>query len=300
MMDEKLLERFARIRPATVAAELEKFSMTEVLAFMDEVPMKVAGNVVAQMNSNVMVRLLDRLSGAQIAHLICNSDPQSASAIVAHLPANRYRNLLEEATPEQQDMLADLMSFPANTVGLHVVPDFLRVSGDTTCAEFRKSVGASEIFKDLPIFLVSEDSRYLGMVPVFAMLLDKNQDRLMADFAEHEPAIHADAGIRSVLGLRAWYRNLVLPVVDHNGILLGAITFEALKGLTEVDNRRREVLSPATVVVDGYLEMCADLTDALFDQRVDGTSLTRYSAEPGANPESASANETGAEKVATQ
>lgn len=266
MKADGVLLHFTGSRPQAIARELEKLPVDDIRDFLIGLPGPDLARVASQMSSLALTRLLAELTPGQLASCLTEASSSDASALVAHIPGRDYQKILDAADGGQKSRLQDLFGLHRLTIASQTTSDFIRVTPGLSCQEVDDQLGHADQQEDLPIFVVDDQSRYLGLVPILAILADHNEDSRVGKFMIEVPPIRAESSIKSVLSLPEWYEYPCLPVVDADNRLLGSVAASDLRRADSLEHEPEEA-SPFFALLDNAFELYADTLDYLLMRR---------------------------------
>ena len=265
-MTDLVSAEFVRTRPQLVATELEKFTRDDVAGFLRELDDDLAVSLMARLSSRLLTLVLEDVSPERLARLLIHAAPRDAYAVVAHISADQYQSVIAAADPEDESAVRDLFGIPARTVAMQTTRQFVRVFCDQTCGSVLRELAATDLEDQTPIFAVTADLVYRGVVPVLEILHEVNHDRNVEDFLLEVPPLKAKASVNSVLSLQDWDLHPVLPVVNDEYLLQGAVAIRDLRRVESFAKGGHQEHTGYTLF-ELYLNMCADFLDMLVGNR---------------------------------
>ncbi|MDX1379808.1 MAG: hypothetical protein R3233_01740 [Xanthomonadales bacterium] len=258
---DALLLRYAATRPDEVAALMGGQPQSEVAGIVASLPTPVASAVAARLSSHTLRQCLAALDPAVIGDLLLASTGADRLAILSHLATGAEEAILQSADPERRPALARLFRMPPRSLSALAQPDFIRVEAAETCGALKAELASREADPNLPIFALDAEARYLGLVPPLAVLAEMNADRQVSEILEAVPPLRGSTPIPAALAAPQWSRSSVLPVVDGNGHVLGALTREQLDVSAHSRDAAGSLGDLFGVAVTGYFGICAELLE---------------------------------------
>lgn len=241
-------------------AELRDLHPTDVVDRLQSLPLARRQQVVAmladeqvadlleEMPEEEAVRLIETLDLERAAHILEEMEPDDAVDLLADLPEPERAALLKEMRPEESIPLRRLLAYDENTAGGLMTPEPVVLAHTTTVAEALATVRERELPSVLAaqVFVVqppvsTPTGRYLGVIGFQRLLREQPSTTLeeCTSDSKVEP-IAPDLSSREVAERLASYDLLALPVCDHAGRLIGAITVDdVLDHVLPVGWRRR-------------------------------------------------------------
>jgi CBS domain-containing protein/sporulation protein YlmC with PRC-barrel domain len=219
-------ERLAKLHPADIADIVEELAPDEREAVFETLDEEVAAEALEEVAPKVQKAIVESLNSERAAEIVEEMNPDAAADLLADLPEERTTQILEEMAPEDRQEVAELLEFGETTAAGRMNTEFLAVDSEATVSDaieaLRRFEGGVETVGT--IFLVDQEGRLTGAVPLVRLVLAHHDDKLVS-LAQH-PLISTQAGVREkeVAELFDKYNLQTLPVVDEQGNLTGVIT----------------------------------------------------------------------------
>ncbi|MGE5708346.1 MAG: magnesium transporter [Bacteroidota bacterium] len=207
-------------------------------------------DVVEEMGYHQRTRLLDRMSNAQLAALIEESEPSLQSSILRELDPERAADVLGEMEPDEAaDLLGDLpeeeaqalirrmdpeeaaevrqlLTYEEGTAGAVMNTSFVAVDGRITVGDalrwYRKELAEAEMISY--IYLLDPNQRLSGAVSIRRLLLSDPYVRLASLSTRQLVTVHVHTPSEEAVDEIAHYSLAALPVVDAAHRLVGVIS----------------------------------------------------------------------------
>lgn len=207
-------------------------------------------------------RILGRGTLDECALVIESLPAERKAAIVARLPANRIRQLLDSGQHRPTDWLVDApfddavtllsriprdsrfalvnglddrdrqrqllrqLQYPAHSVGALVVDIPLRLAAESPAADVVDELRELDTESKGPIVIVDADGRYVGVLDRLQLLLRSPPTGQVKDFRVNVQAVRPETPVAAVAMIDAWHTRNWLPVIDHRNRVLGAVSRE--------------------------------------------------------------------------
>lgn len=261
---DPLVLHFAETHPHDVAGLLDAIALQERIAFIRQLPLATGAIVVARLSSRSMSEVLPDLPDETLASIVLDAERADRTIILAHVPGKRYTRLIEAIPDAQRAALRRVLDMPSTRLSAIVSTDFIRVSADSTCGALKQELEAQQAPSRGPIFVVDRESRYVGILPPLAVLPLQNAEMPVARHMQNVSPLFENMQIDSAADAPQWASQRVLPVVDSNRYLTGAITLEAInqhrrKAGADYFGLEHVIETAAT----SYIDLCADLLEVV-------------------------------------
>jgi Mg/Co/Ni transporter MgtE len=128
--------------------------------------------------------------------------------------------------PEERQEVADLLEFGETTAAGRMNTEFLALDANATVNDAIEALRHFEggVESVSTIFLVDQQGRLIGTVPLARLVLAKSYEKLSTQAQEPLVFVHAGASEKQVAEIFDKYNLLTLPVLDAEGKLTGVIT----------------------------------------------------------------------------
>ncbi len=223
---EHLNRRFFIDYPLDAAKAIEKLPITEAVLAAATQPIKVLVPVVRKLTSDTAARLITALPDKLSDSLIAELAPTEAVRILGHIDEPKRTELLSRLDKSIRSDLETLMSYPAETAGRLMNTRVQTFRRDTTVSDVLDRLRKHRMKTARSLFLVDDDMRLTGKVWL--------QDAALAEPNEllgslEIPISAFSRPIDSLSLVAEAFQNksvLDLPIIDLDGVFLGAVSHE--------------------------------------------------------------------------
>jgi magnesium transporter len=226
-------DRLSKMHPSDIADILEDLAPAERHALFISLDEEVAAEALEEVKPKMQQSLIESLDSEQIAGIVEEMDPGAAADLLSEMTDERSEAILEEMDPEERQEVEDLLEFSGDSAAGRMTTDYIALPAqslvDQAIAALRDFEGDIEIITD--IYLLDEEERITGLVPLVQLLLADPSKPLAELPKGHLVTCHVDANGRKVAELFDKYNLRSLPVVDHEKHLAGVIHAEQVIAL---------------------------------------------------------------------
>jgi Mg/Co/Ni transporter MgtE len=219
-------ERLARLHPADIADIVEELAPDEREAVFETLDEEVAAGALEEVRPRVQKSIVESLDSERAAEIVEEMNPDAAADLLADLPEKHASEILQEMAPEERQEVAELLEFGETTAAGRMNTEFLALDANATVNDaieaLRNFEGGVESVST--IFLVDQQGRLTGAVPLARLVLAKSDEKLSTQAQEPLVFVHAGASEKQVAEIFDKYNLLTLPVLDTDGQLTGVIT----------------------------------------------------------------------------
>jgi magnesium transporter len=226
-------DRLSKMHPSDIADILEELAPAERHALFISLDEEVAAEALEEVKPKMQQSLIDALDSEQIAGIVEEMDPGAAADLLSELTDERSEAILEEMDPEERQEVEDLLEFSGNSAAGRMTTEYVALPAtaivDQAINALRDFEGDIETITD--IYLLDEEERITGLIPIVRILLAKAEMTLANLPQGHLVSCSVDANGRKVAELFDKYNLRSLPVVDRDKKLVGVIHAEQVIAL---------------------------------------------------------------------
>jgi len=231
--DEALLAEMLDMKPADVARELHDMAPERRIAVARALDDGQLADAIKELPEDEQVDLITLLDPERAADVLEEMDPDDAADLIAELPDDVAETLLRRMRPEDAQDVRDLLAYDDDSAGGMMTPEPVIVAPDSTVADALALARVEEVPPALAgmVFvcrppLDAPTGRYIGGVHL-QRLLREPPSTLVSALIDHElRPLLPSAELATVSRYFATYDVLVVPVVDAEQHLLGAVTVD--------------------------------------------------------------------------
>jgi magnesium transporter len=231
-------DRLSTMHPSDIADILEELAPPERHALFLSLNEEVAAEALEEVKPKMQQALIESLDSEQIAGIVEEMDPGAAADLLSELTDERSEAILEEMDPEERQEVEDLLEFSGNSAAGRMTTEYVALPAtgivDQAINALRDFEGDIETITD--IYLLDEEERITGLIPLVRILLAKAEMPLSGLPQGHLVTCSVDANGRKVAELFDKYNLRSLPVVDHDKKLVGVIHAEQVIALLRANH----------------------------------------------------------------
>lgn len=229
---DALMLGYARSQPAEVAALLRKQGAQQAVDFCLALPDEVAASVIAALTGSLARSVLREVDGARMAGLLGSATFEEAVGLLTRVaPDQRGAMIADVQSPRRRQMLGQRFAFAEGTLGAIASRELISVPLGASLRDVAAEVHAQGIEpgKEPPIYILGDGGRLLGELNLYRALESEDLEQPVDQCMLAVEALPADMPLDAALVSPRWNHDTVLPVVDHNHCLLGAVTLQRVR-----------------------------------------------------------------------
>jgi magnesium transporter len=221
--------------PADIADFLLDLDKSERVLLFRAIPRDPAADTFAHLEADQQEELLHNLTDEETQRLLEDLHPDDRTALLEELPGTVTQQMMNLLSPEDLREARALLGYPEESVGRLMTPDYVAVRKHWTVEQAlrhvrRKGQIAETINR---VFIVDEDWKLIDDVALRRLILAEPEDEVESLMDHAFAAVPAIADREEAVRIIQRYDQVVLPVVDSAGVLLGIVTVDDLLDVAE-------------------------------------------------------------------
>jgi magnesium transporter len=258
---DELHKRFFLDHPKDAAYLIETLRPEDVAESISRQPLAVIAPVWRFLLPEAAARLIRLLPDPLADALIAQMPPSHATRLLGFMSESEAEEYLERLDPGLKAELESLLAYPQNTAGRLMNTHVSTFRRDATAGETLQHLRESGMTTARSLFIVDEEHRLTGKVSLTSVALASAGRRLGDLEVPIVASVRPIDSIDEITRILQEGSVLDLPVVDLDGVVLGAITH---------DDIARTVQKSATADIQTMVGVSADeraLSSPLFTVR---------------------------------
>lgn len=220
----------SRLHPADVAQVLADLPETYRLTTFRVVfqrDLALAAEALGELGTERAATLVPRLQPAEISQLLQELDPDDAAGFLSELPEELRERVLRGMRSREASDVEDLLQYPEETAGRIMSPRVFSIREDASIGEAIKRLQESpDVEMVFYIYVVDRHGTLVGVLSL-RQLLQRRPDALLREVMVTDVLrVRTEMDQEEVAQLVASYNILAVPVVNHQGKLMGVITVD--------------------------------------------------------------------------
>lgn len=225
---EKLLQEAYFVKfPKDAAHTLDALPANQTFEYIKALPIENARTLFFTLNIESIISLIPKMDESLFKDLFAKVDTHKAARVFSRLDSNLANKKLELLPDIVSREIRDFMHYNEGTAGYLMETDVTTFYKDDSVADVLTKIRKTGNRRLLVIYIIDEESKLLGKVPVHYIAISK-PDKKLRDIMDVVPAINALATTEEVLDAIEKETLLQIPVIDINNHLLGIIRNDAL------------------------------------------------------------------------
>ena len=215
--------------PADVAEHIENLPVEQRVSVLESLPVEHAAETLTELEEHVRVELIENLKPVQAASLLAEMSPDDAADVLDELEEDHRAEILGSLDHEDAEAIRSLMAFDPDTAGGVMNTEILilnqNLTADMAIEQVRNEVEDKEFA--YYAYIVADDGVLVGVLSLRDLLLCK-PGVVLRDILPSQRAVSVlvDRDKEEVAQILGRYNFMAVPVVDHEGRVLGVVTHD--------------------------------------------------------------------------
>ena len=267
---KSLRQLFRDHEVADIGEALSEVDIDECVVYLRLVPRDKRAELFSFMPVKRQEELIEELPDNVVEMLVNEMEPDDRTRLLEELPFEIRGRVLLKLSPEERRMAWQLLSYPEDSVGRLMTPEFITLRVHDTV-----SAGLARLRWDpnypeeqlLYLFVTDEEGKYLGEVSLASLVLADPPTRKIGDIMNTTSIVlRAGDDQESAVDHFRKYDRPFLPVVDDDSVLVGMITSDDVFDVAEEEaTEDMAAFGGSSTLEDSYFQ--ASLWQ-LFSKRV--------------------------------
>jgi magnesium transporter len=224
--------------PAPEIAEilLEHDSPGRLLLFR-LLPRDLAGEVFSHLDREAQNALLGRLNDEETRRLLADLEPDDRTHLFEELPDRVVQRLLNLLDPADLRAARLLLSYPDESVGRLMTPEYVAIRPDWTIAQALDHIRIKGRDREVvsTIYVTDTHWKFLDAVDLPQLILAEPSGPVGALLGHEAVTLSPYDDREEAVRKMARYDKFVLPVVGADGVLLGIVTADDVLDVAEIE-----------------------------------------------------------------
>ncbi|TVQ92566.1 MAG: magnesium transporter [Deltaproteobacteria bacterium] len=270
--DPGLLRSILRsCHPAAIARSMSELETPAVASLLRAIRPDRRGGIFGYLEPEIQDAVAARLNDGELGELLACMSPDEQADVWLRLPEDRQETVLQALDRVDRDTLKKLSSYPEGTVGSLMTTKVATLPSALTVADALPRVRAhARDAEDIyTLFILGEGRRLVGTLSVRDLLLSDDRAVLGELCRPHPIHVQPRDPFDDAIRLIRDYDMVAIPVVDHEGSLLGAVTHDDASDAQELREAVRLLrLGGVTPVGRGVTSLLKAPLSVLYRKRI--------------------------------
>ncbi|HWY79217.1 MAG TPA: CBS domain-containing protein [Candidatus Sulfotelmatobacter sp.] len=228
------------LHPAELADILEEAGTKEREGIVEVLDIEKAADAIEEANSETQEAILEQLPSSQLSKILEKMQLSEIADVADDVNPQTFKKILKLLSTERAKRVEKLMLFPDDVAGGLMQVTFYKVKGDRTIGEILGELSKLQLQPESIIVTTYED-KLIGQVHANE-LINANPNITINKLVTKPFSVHKDESFSGIFRQFAHYNLRVLPVVDDDNNVIGAISIDAVMQRVEEEEERDDAI----------------------------------------------------------
>lgn len=216
------------LAPQVGADIVEQMELEHSTAVLEQMEPQAAAGLLKQVMGEYSADVLEGMEQTKATAIIELMAPDDAADVLADMDEAQRKGVLKHLDPKAAGGLGQLLRYDQDCAGGIMTTKFVSLSGDSTVEEAVERIRsrAGEIEQIYYTYVVDEQSRLIGVVPIRSLILAKGNTQLREVMMAEPISASVDDDREQVIEKTREYDLPAIPVVDDGARLVGIVTID--------------------------------------------------------------------------
>ncbi len=225
-----LSTKLETLHAADIARILEMLPLQDRLVVWDLVKADMDGEVLLEVSDAVRESLIEAMDTHELVAATGQLGTDEIADLAPDLPDEVVQGIYKTLNPEEREQLRIALSYPEDSVGARMDFEMVSVREDVTVEVVLRYLRR---LRELPdhtdqLFVVDRDEHLRGVLPLNALLVSDPETEVGSIMNSAPKRFLPDGLAREAAEAFERYDLITAPVVDHDGVLVGRVTVDAI------------------------------------------------------------------------
>jgi magnesium transporter len=228
---------FKNCEIADIAETFEDLDMPLQMALFRLVPKVRRASLFSYFNFDLQEEFLEELPEVVVTSVVNDMEPDDRTRLLEELPFEIRSQIMLKLSPEERKMAWQLLSYPEDSVGRLMTPEFLILTANTKVSEALEMIRWGSKYPEDQLhylFVTDKDGKYLGDLSLSALVMADPPTKKIREVMSANPvAVNADEDQEAAVDFFRKYERPFLAVIDNDETLLGIVTADDVFDVAE-------------------------------------------------------------------
>ena len=190
-------------------------------------PKELAAEAFVEMESDSQELLIRGFSDTELKEVVDELYVDDAVDLVEEMPSNVVKRILRQADPETRRLINEMLKYPEDSAGSIMTTEFVSLRPQMTVEDAEKRIRRTGVDKaTINTCYVTEQGRLIGAISIRTLLLSEHDAVISDIMVDHVISVTTTDDQEDVVQALSKYNFSAMPVVDGEGRLVGIVTVD--------------------------------------------------------------------------
>ena len=236
----KIKDEFLKYNEADIAEMFEEFLayddlLTRAIVVYRLLPKSVMVDVFAYLPSDDQLKIVERITDAELNYIIGEMDFDDKIDILEELPATLVNRILENTPKTERKLINTFLNYPDDCAGSIMTPDFISLQKEWTVKEAMAHIKEVGMDTETIYTCYVKDGAYklVGIVSLRTLVIAPDEERIMNLMHTDFVCVQVNDDQEEVSEAFKKYDFIAMPVVDKEHRIVGIVTVDDILDVIE-------------------------------------------------------------------
>ncbi|WP_417238596.1 magnesium transporter [Bizionia sp.] len=234
---KRSMKNFDALEAANLVEETHKANKIILFRLLSRQQAKGVFKILPHSEQEIIIQGLAENS-QKLTRLLTDINPDDRTAFFEELPGDIAQRLIEKLSPEEQKITNQLLSYPKDSIGRMMTPEFVAIKDYFTVEEafahIRQHGKDSETLN--VIYIIDSHWKLIDDITIKELILANPNDLVKNLINERFASLNALDDQETAISVFKNYDRVALPVLSEEGVLLGIVTFDDIMDVIEEES----------------------------------------------------------------
>lgn len=240
-----LRRELKNMAPYDIAALFPELEVEEWLRIFQLIGVKKSAIVFSRLSENLQMEVFDELDETKKKQILEHLEVDELKEFISFYDEEEQKEVLGFVKEDKANIIKDLLIYSKHLAPSIMTTEFLSIGSDYSVKQ-----ATSYIFNNVKendyidtIYIVNHDEQLIGTLALKDLIIARSNDSITELMAKDFHFIYHDHPVKEAIEVVRNYDLTALPVIDHQGYLLGIITADDVleQMIDDYDNLYRKL-----------------------------------------------------------
>lgn len=247
-----------------------------------------AADVFAELDSDIQEKLINYFTDVELKNVIDELFMDDAVDLIEEMPSNVVKRILKNINVNDRKVINELLNYPEDSAGSIMTTEFIDLKESMTVAQAFEKIKKIGLEKETVYncYVLSADRKLIGTIDIKQLLIAERTDLIKNIMKDKVITISTLEDKEEVAKMFDKYNFIAMPVVDKENRLVGIITIDdaidVMQEETAEDFEKMAAITPneetyfKTSVFKHFKNRIIWLFLLMLSATITGTIITNY------------------------
>ena len=233
-----IMKLISKFHPADIADLIDALDEDKKKKLFGILQVETASDVIMEIDEISRELIMEDISQDKLTQIVDDMESDDATDLISELPEEQAQQILREIDREDSEEVQELLKYDKETAGGIMQLELISVPQSVTVKDaieqIRSSAGEVEDLHN--VFIVNGGKKLVGVLPLRKLILASPDGLVKSIMDSATINVTPEVDQEEVAEIFRKYDIVSLPVIDHEGTLLGRIVVDDVVDVIEKED----------------------------------------------------------------